>query len=142
MKITSYIFAAHGSETQHAVATTLLRVFVGLTMAFGHGLGKMPPPPQMVEGVTAMGFPMPEVFAWLAALSEFAGGILLALGLLTRPAALFMAITMAVAAFMVHAADPFSTKEMALLYLVTSVFFVIHGAGRWSADHFISQKKS
>lgn len=111
-------------------------------MAFSHGLGKTPPPAPLVEGLSAMGFPMPEVFAWLAALSEFAGGILLALGLLTRPAALFMTVTMGVAAFVAHASDPFEKKEMALLYLFISLFFLLHGAGRWSVDYIITKKKS
>ncbi|MEN0058042.1 MAG: DoxX family protein [Bdellovibrio sp.] len=123
------------------LALTVLRLFIGLTMAFSHGLGKMPPPEPLVSGVSALGFPAPEFFAWSAALAEFLGGILLAVGFLTRPAAAFVMLTMIVAAFGAHAADPFSTKEMALLYLFTSLFFVIHGAGRWSLDCFFTQKK-
>lgn len=123
------------------LAVTLLRVFTGLTMAFSHGLGKIPPPEQLVSGVEAMGFPMPGLFAWAAALAELVGGILLALGLLTRPAAMFMAITMFVAGFVVHSADPFQKKEMALLYLVISLFFVFYGAGKWSVDARISKQK-
>ncbi|WP_235046249.1 DoxX family protein [Bdellovibrio bacteriovorus] len=122
-------------------ALTVLRVFIGLTMAFSHGLGKIPPPEMLVEGVRSMGFPAPELFAWCAGLAEFAGGILLALGLLTRPAAAFMVFTMMVAVFGVHAADPFGQKEMGLLYLFTGLFFVLHGAGRWSVDHLITKKK-
>lgn len=122
-------------------AALILRLFAGLTMAFAHGLGKIPPPEMLVQGLGAMGFPAPEFFAWAAALAEFAGGLLLALGLLTRPAAFFMAFTMAVAAFGAHAADPFQKKEMALLYLVISLFFVIYGAGKFSIDRFISKRK-
>src|SRR3989338_5873123 len=77
-----------------------LRVLTGLGMAY-HGYGKVfgGSMDKMTEGVAAMGFPAPEFFAWAAALSEFAGGILLVLGLFTRPAALFILITMAVAVF-------------------------------------------
>nr|BFD58539.1 hypothetical protein CKG001_06460 [Bdellovibrio sp. CKG001]BFD61967.1 hypothetical protein BdHM001_06480 [Bdellovibrio sp. HM001] len=122
------------------MALTILRVFIGLAMAFSHGLGKLPPPEMLVSGVASLGFPMPEFFAWCAGLAEFVGGILLALGLLTRPAAAFVVFTMAVAAFGVHAADPFIKKEMSLLYLFASLFFVIHGAGRWSIDHKLTSK--
>ena len=122
-------------------AITLLRVFVGLTMAFSHGLGKLPPPEMLVQGVQAMGFPAPEVFAWCAALAEFAGGLFLAAGLLTRPAAVAMAFTMAIAAFVVHAADPFQTKEMAFLYLALSIFFVLYGARKYSLDYVLFGKK-
>ncbi|UXR64733.1 DoxX family protein [Bdellovibrio bacteriovorus] len=122
------------------LALTMLRVFIGATMAFSHGLGKLPPSEMLVGGVASLGFPMPEFFAWCAGLAEFAGGILLMLGLLTRPAAAFVVFTMAVAVFGVHAADPFGQKEMALLYLFASLFFVIHGAGRWSIDHKLTKK--
>lgn len=122
-------------------ALLLLRVFVGLTMAFAHGLGKMPPPEQMISGLESMGFPAPLFFAWCAGLAEFLGGIFLALGLLTRPAAFFMMFTMGVAAFVAHAADPFNVKEMALLYMMIALFFVLFGAGRYSVDGFIFRKK-
>lgn len=122
------------------MALALLRLFIGLTMAFAHGLGKLPPSEMLIGGVSSLGFPMPEFFAWCAGLAEFAGGILLAVGLLTRPAAGFVVFTMLVAAFGVHSADPFAQKEMSLLYLFVSLFFVIHGAGRWSVDQILSKK--
>jgi putative oxidoreductase len=43
-----------------------------------------------------MGLPAPELFSWLAGLTEFGGGLLLTLGSLTRPTALFIAATMLV----------------------------------------------
>lgn len=116
------------------ISMTLLRVFTGLTMALAHGMGKLPPPEQMTGALESMGFPMPGISAWAAALAEVVGGILLAIGLLTRPAAAFMAFTMFIAAFVVHSADPFQKKELALLYLVISLFFVFKGSGNWSVD--------
>ena len=128
------------NEKYDDMALALLRLFIGLTMAFAHGLGKLPPSEMLVGGVSSLGFPVPEFFAWCAGLAEFVGGILLAIGLLTRPAAGFVVFTMVVAAFGVHGADPFQQKEMSLLYLFSSLFFVIHGAGRWSVDHILSKK--
>lgn len=58
----------------------LFRLFVGLAMAFSHGLGKIPPPEGLVAGVESMGFPMAMAFAWAAGLSEFIGALLLASG--------------------------------------------------------------
>lgn len=127
-------------STKNEFAMTFLRVFAGLTMAFSHGLGKVPPPEMMVQGVAGIGFPVPGFFAWAAALSEFAGGLLLALGLFTRPAASFLAFTMAVAAMVVHAADPFAKKEMGLLYFAIALVFAIRGSGKWSIDHYIKIK--
>jgi putative oxidoreductase len=115
----------------------LFRVFVGAAMAFAHGLGKLPPSEQLIQGVQGMGFPLPVVFAWAAALSEFLGGVLIVLGLFTRHSAAFLGFTMAVAAFVVHGADPFNVKEMALLYLAACVLLLFSGAGKYSLDRLI-----
>lgn len=114
----------------------ILRLSFGLSMTLAHGMGKMPPPDRLIEGVGAMGFPLPVVFAWAAALSELVGGFCLALGLFTRPAAIFLGITMAVAFGVAHAADPFQTKELAFLFLNAYVALAIMGGGRWAADRF------
>lgn len=119
------------------LSLTLLRVFAGLSMAFGHGLGKMPPSENFIAGTAALGFPMPVFFAWCAGLAEFVGGLFLALGLLTRPSALFIGITMATAGFLRHAPDPFKAKELAFLYLVVMVVFVVRGGSGFSIDRFI-----
>lgn len=136
------ILSANNSNCSFAdnAGLTLLRVFVGLSMALAHGLGKLPPPQMMIDGVSALGFPMPQFFAWCAALAEFGGGLLLAVGFLTRPAAAMIAFTMIVAAFGAHAADPYQVKEMAFLFLVISIFFVLRGAGSWSLDRLFFRK--
>ena len=112
-----------------------LRVLMGLGMAY-HGYGKVfgGNMSQLIEGVTAMGLPAPEFMAWSAALSEFVGGILIAIGLFTRPAAFFVMITMFVAAFVAHASDPFSVKELALAYLTMAGAIVLLGGGKLSLD--------
>ena len=118
----------------------LFRFFVGATMAFSHGLGKLPPSEQLIQGVTGMGFPLPVVFAWAAALSEFVGGLFIAAGLFTRLATVFLAFTMGVAAFVVHSADPFNVKEMALLYFASTILLFFTGAGQYSADRLLRHK--
>ena len=119
------------------IALTALRVFAGLALAFGHGMGKLPPSDGFVSGVAEMGFPMPEVFAWLASLAEFGGGLCLAIGLFTRPSAFFVAFTMAVAGLVRHAPDPFQKKELALMYLFVALVFMAIGGGRLAADRFL-----
>jgi putative oxidoreductase len=120
---------------------TLLRIFTGIGL-MTHGIGKIPPSEQFVGGVANLGFPLPQVFAWAAGLSEFAGGALLILGLLTRPTAFFVAFTMAVAAFGVHLNDPFAKKEMALLYFFIALAFLFMGANYWSVDGILRREKS
>lgn len=119
----------------------VLRLFAGLVMAFAHGLGKLPPKAGFVGAVSGLGFPAPELFAWAAGLSEFVGGILIALGLLTGPSALFLGFTMLVAAFGAHGSDPFNIQELSLFYLSVYFFFVLYGGGRFSLDAIINRSR-
>jgi putative oxidoreductase len=116
-----------------------LRVLMGLGISLFHGYGKVfgGHIDQFAEGVEKLGFPMPVFFAWASALSEFVGGILIALGLGTRIAAFFVFINMSVAAFIRHAADPFDVKELALAYWVMAIAIVLIGPGFFSLDHLI-----
>ena len=70
----------------------------------------------------------------LAVLAEFIAPMLLILGFKTRWASLLTAITMAVAAFIVHFSDPIAQKEKALLYLVIYVAIFLLGPGKYSLD--------
>jgi putative oxidoreductase len=121
------------------IGITSLRVYVGLSMAFAHGIKKVPPSEGFIQGVTDLGFPAPLFFAWSAGLAELMGGIFLAIGLLTRPSAFFIAITMAVAAFGAHASDPFQKKELAIMFMALSLFFMVRGSTRYSLDRFLNR---
>lgn len=118
-----------------------LRVLAGAGIAY-HGYGKVfgGHMGQMTEGVAKLGFPMPEVFAWAAALSEFGGGILLILGLGTRIGAFFIFSTMTVAAFVQHAQDPFQVKELALAYWTAAGALFFTGAGALSFDNLFRKR--
>lgn len=136
-----FIGGAGGADALADLGLLLLRVFAGLAMAFAHGLGKLPPSPGFVRTVGGLGFPAPELFAWGAGVAEFAGGLLLAIGLLTRPASLAIAFTMAVAAFGRHADDPFAGKEKALLFLFVAVMYLLTGPGRFSVDALLGGRR-
>ncbi|MFP4161160.1 MAG: DoxX family protein [Ectothiorhodospira sp.] len=130
--------AAPGAPLADA-GLTVARVSAGLMMALGHGLDKLPPSPGFVGMVEGLGFPSPLLFAWLAALAEAAGGLLLAAGLFTRPAAAAILGAMGVAAFVAHGGDPlFATsgpsKELPLLYGAVMLAFLLAGSGRYGVD--------
>lgn len=121
-------------------ALTLVRVFAGLSLALAHGSAKLPPSEGFVTGVGQMGFPVPIFWSWAAGLSEFVGGLLLAAGLATRPAAFFIACTTATAGFIRHAPDPYQRKELALLYLTVALMFLVIGSGRLGLDRFLRKR--
>ncbi len=116
------------------VGWTVVRVVFGLVMALMHGLPKITGDmSRFAEGVAAIGFPFPLFFAWCAALAEFVGGLLVALGLFTRPAAASVAFTMMVALYRTRE-DPFARMELALLYLSVMLAALLIGGGSYSVD--------
>ncbi len=76
----------------------------------------------------------------LAVFAEFLCSILIVLGLGTRLATIPLIVTMAVAAFIAHGADPFGRKELALFYLISYVILLLVGSGKFSIDRFIGRK--
>jgi len=132
------------SGTENTLTTdlslTLLRIYIGFSMAFAHGIKKLPPSEGFIEHTGDLGFPLPLVFAWSASLAEFAGALLLAFGLFTRPAAFFVAATMFVAGFVNHAGDPYGNAEKAIMYFAIAVVYLVLGSGRYSLDSFFRRK--
>lgn len=129
-----------GTTPDSSPATLILRVFTGAAL-MTHGIPKLfGGLPQFTEYVAGLGVPAPQLMAFLAAFSESIGALLLAVGLLTRPAAFLIACTMAVAALGAHGTDGFAAQEKAWLYFVPAIFFIIKGAGNWSIDALLSKK--
>lgn len=120
-----------------SAALLLLRVVVGVAFAF-HGWGKIQHPFNWMGPDAAI----PGLFQFLAALSEFGGGIAWALGLLTPLASLGIFCTMAVATHMhmIIRQDPFvaakggPSYELALVYLSVAVLILALGPGKFSLD--------
>jgi putative oxidoreductase len=76
--------------------------------------------------------------AGVAGVLEIVGGILLLLGLFTRPVAFLLAGEMAAAYFIVHAPQGFwpllNRGELAALYCFLFLYLAAAGGGPWSVD--------
>jgi putative oxidoreductase len=76
----------------------------------------------------------------VAGILEVVGGILLLIGLFTRPVAFVLCGFMAVAYFMAHASEGnpllpmLNQGELAVLYCFVFLYFAVAGGGAWSAD--------
>jgi len=124
------------------ISLLILRLWVGLNMAFAHGWGKITDPSGFLANEALLDFPAPVAMGWFAILAEFIGGLMVAAGLLTRVSALAIAGTMFGAAFVVHGGDAWSSKEKALCYAVMSLVLVMKGGGKYGAVGIWKKRKA
>lgn len=132
------IFSVRSYPAPVNATMLFVRLVFGIAMML-HGWGKIQAP----FGWMGPESSMPGFLQFLAAFSEFGGGLALVVGLLTPLASLGMAITMLVAAGL-HAivfGDPFvasapgqGSYELAALYFVLSLFYMTAGPGKHSLD--------
>jgi putative oxidoreductase len=120
---------------------SVLRIIAGLVfITFGTmKLFNYPPLPQGMP-------PIPLVSqVGLAGVLETFGGLLILIGLFTRPVSFVLAGEMAVAYFQGHYPQSFwPTTNMgtpAILYCFIYLYFVFAGAGTWSVDAMIARSK-
>jgi len=124
------------------IAYTLLRVVSGLLFLMSGGLilfgwfGGMPdaPSPPPLTSQTGIG-----------GILEFAGGILILIGLFTRPVAFILSGMMAVAYWQFHAPQagwPIQNGGVpAVLFCFIFLYMSARGAGQWSADSWFRRRR-
>jgi putative oxidoreductase len=144
-----FLFGCGTRSAAGSCALLLLRIGCGGMMALGHGWPKAAAFAELKDGWFVpgfLGFLSPPASLALTIGAELVAASLLVLGLLTRPAALGLAFTMAVAAFAAQADAPWfigpgvqAAKEPALLYLTACLTLLLAGAGGWSLDALIHQ---
>ena len=111
---------------------SVLRIMTGL-LFMEHGTQKL-------LGFPPAANPGPGLFSLLGlqGILELAGGLLILLGLFTRPVAFILAGDMAVAYFMAHAPRAFfptlNGGDAAILYCFVFLYLAVAGAGVWSVD--------
>ena len=126
------------SYSSHQFWDAILRITVGLCIAFGHGLGKIAGGSEKWMVIGSLGLKSIGVesfhtfFGFMASFSEFVGGILLAIGFLVRPSAILLTITMAFAVLFHFKSGEFG--EFAAIYGMLFLYFGLTGPGRFSVD--------
>jgi putative oxidoreductase len=130
---------------QLSVGIAIVRVVTGVIM-LAHGAQKLFEfgIAGVTQGFAGMGVPMPTVVAPLVAVLEFAGGIALILGVLTRIFSFALAIDMIAALFIAHFAAGFflpNGYEFVLILLAATTALVVAGAGAFSVDQAIANRR-
>ena len=111
----------------------ILRIVTGF-LFLQHGTAKLfgAPHVAMFDGLQLMSL------MGLAGVLELGGGVLILLGLLTRPVAFILSGMMAVAYFMAHAPNGLlpilNQGELAVMYSFVFLYFSVAGAGAYSVD--------
>jgi putative oxidoreductase len=133
-----------GMEWAKQITYLLLRLVSGL-MFFQHGGMKIF---DWFGGIPADKGGHPAVMSqvWIGGWLEILGGILVMLGLFTRPAAFIVSGEMAVAYWMFHARGttwPIENQgELAVLYCFVFLFMAAYGGGTYSLDARMKRKRS
>lgn len=128
--------------TEHKTINTDIALLIARAAIAGfmlvHGLPKMEnlfsDDPTAFANVLGMG---QELSLGLTVFAEVICSLLILLGLGTRLAVIPLIITMLVAVFYIHGADPFVKQEMGLHYLLIYVVLLLMGSGRYSLDNFL-----
>lgn len=122
------------------LSEVVLRVVAGLALVT-HGYGKILDPFGNVGFVESLGFVPGVIWSPLLAATEFFGGLLLAAGFLTRPAALGATIVLLVTVWFHWGVQGqgFSGAEKSILWAAICFFFAIHGARQFSVDRVIGR---
>ncbi|RMF24626.1 MAG: DoxX family protein [Cyanobacteria bacterium J083] len=117
----------------------ILRVVIGIMMIH-NGWDKLSNIESFAQAYVAyIGLPFPIFFSYVAALTELIGAPLVAIGFLTRPAALGLFATMCVAMYhhILVAGFNVAYLELSAIYAVCFLFFLVNGAGLFSTDALI-----
>ena len=117
------------------IVAALLIMQHGAQKLFGFPAGAQPT--QTPPLISMMGF---------VGILEFFGGLLLLLGLFTRPVAFILSGLLAVAYFMAHAPQGFwpvlNRGELAALYSFVFLYLAVAGGGSWSVDYCWRRRES
>ena len=132
--------AATGDDERSATCDfglLVLRFFIGFMMLLGHGSDKL-----IRFAERAASFPDPlglgsTTTLVLAVSAEFFCSLAIIFGFMTRLAVIPLMLTMLVAAFIVHGADPWAKQELAMLFLIPYLTLLLTGPGKFSLDRKI-----
>jgi len=127
-------------------APLVLRLALGIALVF-HGYPKLFKMKEQFAGwLETLGFKPGLFWAWLVGLTEFAGGIMIAVGFLTELAALAVCIQFLViltkikwgkAPYLVMGQESYNGWELDMIYFASALALLFWGSGSWSLEWYL-----
>lgn len=127
-------------KNNHHLSALFLRL-IGGGLMLTHGYLKLL---KIINGEWGFADPIgigAEATLILAVFTEVVCAIFILVGFKVKWAAIPLAITMLIAAFIVHGGDPMQKKESALIYLLVYLAIIWLGAGKYSIDGTLNKNK-
>lgn len=126
------------------MAIEVLRIYLGIALLI-KGIQFLTNPEQAASYMAMVSFAFFEFLSiHVVAMVHIAGGFLLAIGLLSRIAALIQVPILLGAVFFVHLQQGLFTKaqnlEFVILVLFLLLVFVVYGGGRFSVDYLMERR--
>lgn len=126
------------------MAIEVLRIYLGIALLI-KGIQFVIDPVQAEQYMEMINFPFFEFLSiHIVAIVHIACGFLLAIGLISRVAALVQVPILLGAVFFVHFQQGLFTKEQNLEFVILVLFlllvFVVYGSGRLSVDYMIEKR--
>ena len=119
------------------LATASVFIRAGYSKLFVLGLDRV------TDNIARYGLPAPQVFAFLAAVGKFVGGLALLIGLFTRWLGLFYAIEFAIAFVWVKLRmQSWAAGNLDMMLFAASLLFLLAGPGRAAVDALWLEKPS
>jgi putative oxidoreductase len=125
----------------HDIALLLLRIGVGVVFIMA-GWGKLTGIEGTQEFFGNIGIPMAGIMAWVVAIVEFVGGLLVLVGFKATLPNLLLAFVMIVALLTTKLGGEFRAARLDLMLLFMTLALAILGSGKYSLDSMLGGSKT